>query len=402
MKTYKHHYSSKHQISRKIIVISLMIICITMIIFFQRQRIQLAFKGYNITEQNMILTLQNDDIDKYLKSNKIDNLEMWNEHKNKQHYQDYAYYQNIHQDLSQKDVISYIDTFYETYYDKLIQLHYPYDQLLKMMHNADLNDFAYILKHHLEFEQTKAFLDIKGIIYTDLKSYIDSKKQPLDAILSISYPFIDAKYPVSKTYQIIDPSPISTLIKKGFQIPIDYIPDDLIIPDIPFRKDCDNKQLRKEAAYALEDMYQAALKSNLHLAMNSAYRSYDEQKAIYDEYHRLYDEVTANGLVAIPGSSEHQLGLGVDLTSQSVIDGTWRFFGDTAEYKWAIENAHLYGYILRYPSQQSQKTGTSNEPWHFRYVGKDIAKIIYDNNWTLEDYILNYGLSSHLKKINQS
>ena len=99
-------------------------------------------------------------------------------------------------------------------------------------------------------------------------------------------------------------------------------------------------------------------------------------------------------MVALPGSSEHQLGLSVDLTSQSVIDGKWRFFGDTPEYKWVIENAHHYGFILRYPQNKSNITGTTNEPWHFRYVGLEVAKIIYENNWTLEDYVLHYGLSS--------
>ena len=70
------------------------------------------------------------------------------------------------------------------------------------------------------------------------------------------------------------------------------------------------------------------------------------------------------------------------------------FFGDTPEYKWVIENAHHYGYILRYPQNKSHITGTTNEPWHFRYVGQKAAKIIYENNWTLEDYVLHYGLSS--------
>ena len=106
-------------------------------------------------------------------------------------------------------------------------------------------------------------------------------------------------------------------------------------------------------------MAQDASKENLHLAIKSAYRSYQEQKDIYDEYHQKYDQVTADSLVAIPGSSEHQLGLGVDLTSQSVIDGEWRFFGDTPEYKWVVANAHRYGYILRYPSHNSKMTGTT-------------------------------------------
>lgn len=400
MKTHKrHYYSQKRQFSKKILIIPIIILCLMIIIFFQRNRIQLALKGYNLTEQSMILALEDQEIQNYLKNDKITNLDDWKQYESLHHYQEYAYYQKNHKDSSPQDVISYIDTFYEKYYEKLSHLHYPYDTLIKMMDKAQLTDFEYIVQQNLDYQQTQSYLDIKGIIYTDLESYIDSQKQPIDAILSISYPFINSQHKVTNNYLILDPTPYSTLIKKGFQIAADYTPDDLVIPNIPFSKDCENKQLRQEAANALETMYQDALKSNLHFAINSAYRSYQQQQAIYDEYHRLYDEVTANGLVSIPGSSEHQLGLGVDLTSQSVIDGTWRFFGDTKEYQWAIENAHLYGYILRYPKDKSQKTGTSNEPWHFRYVGKEIAKIIHDNNWTLEDYILHYGLSSDLIKM---
>ena len=108
---------------------------------------------------------------------------------------------------------------------------------------------------------------------------------------------------------------------------------------------------------------------------------------IYEEYFRKYDKITASKLVSKPGSSEHQLGLGVDLTSQSVVDKKRMVF------------AHKYGFILRYPKDRSSFTGIANEPWHFRYVGKKIAKIIYDNDWILEDYILKYGFDYELKMI---
>ena len=128
--------------------------------------------------------------------------------------------------------------------------------------------------------------------------------------------------------------------------------------------------MRKDAADALENMYKDAQKQGLHLVINSAYRSYEEQKKIYDEYFRIYDSVTASKLVAIPGCSEHQLGLSVDLTSQNVLDGTYSLFGNTPEYQWVINHTHEYGFILRYPKDKTNITGTANEPWHFRYVGK--------------------------------
>lgn len=146
-------------------------------------------------------------------------------------------------------------------------------------------------------------------------------------------------------------------------------------------------------------MYQDALKKGYHLVLNSGYRSYESQMEIYEEYFRKYDKITASKLVSKPGSSEHQLGLGVDLTSQSVVDKKRMVFGDSDEYKWVIKNAHKYGFILRYLKDRSSFIGIANEPWHFRYVGKKIAKIIYDNDWILEDYILKYGFDYELKMI---
>lgn len=395
MKTLKRsYYNQKRSFSKRLLIIPIVVICLVIIMFFQWTRIQLAFKGYSLTEQNMILELDDEEIKNFLENDKITNLSSWNKLENQKHYQEYAYYQKIHNELSQQEVIKYIDTFYQKYNNPLKDLNYSYDILCKMMKKASLSDFEYIVKQNLDYQQTKAYLDITGVVYTDLKSYIHSKKQPLEAVLSVSYPFINSQNKVNRTYQIANPNALATLIKKGFQIAEDYVPSDLVTPNIIFSEDCTNKQLRKEAAEALEQMAQDAKKENLQLAIKSAYRSYQEQKEIYDDYHKKYDQVTADGLVAIPGSSEHQLGLGVDLTSQSVIEGKWRFFGDTPEYKWVVKNAYRYGYILRYPIHNSKITGTTNEPWHFRYVGKDIAKIINDNNWTLEEYVLHYGLGS--------
>lgn len=152
-----------------------------------------------------------------------------------------------------------------------------------------------------------------------------------------------------------------------------------------------NNKMRSDAAKALETMYEDAKKEGLTLAVNSAYRSYEEQQKIYDEYFRIYDEVTAASLVAVPGTSEHQLGLSVDLTSQSVIDGQYGVFGSTPEYQWVIKNAHKYGFILRYPSDKIDITGIANEPWHYRYVGVKLATKLYEEGLTLEEYTLKNG-----------
>ena len=70
------------------------------------------------------------------------------------------------------------------------------------------------------------------------------------------------------------------------------------------------------------------------------------------------------------------------------MDGTYAVFGDTPEYQWVIKNAHKYGFILRYPENKTNITGTANEPWHFRYVGTEAATEIYRKNLCLEEYTI--------------
>ena len=301
--------------------------------------------------------------------------------------------------MSKKDIIKYIDTFYQDCYQQLKKLKYSYEEMIELMKIADIEDFKMIIDNKYSYAKIKPYLDVKGMSFKNINEYITSGKEPVSAVLSTTYPFIDAKNKVTKEYEILEPENTLVLIKKGFVLPKDYEPQDLVEPNISIAPDTENKKLRKDAAKALEQMYQDALTEDYRLVLNSGYRSYESQTKIYDEYFKKYDAITASGLVSKPGSSEHQLGLGVDLTSQSVIDKEKLVFGDTEEYKCVVKNAYKYGFILRYPKNKASLTGMANEPWHFRYVGKKAAKIIYDNDWTLEDYILKYGFSYELKAV---
>ena len=145
-------------------------------------------------------------------------------------------------------------------------------------------------------------------------------------------------------------------------------------------------------------MIKDAEKEDMHLLLNSGYRSYEEQTKIYDETQQKYGEVYAKEYVATPGASEHQTGLGIDMTSQSVVDKQRLVFGDTVEYKWVVKNCAKYGFIVRFTEGTDGITGISHEPWHLRYVGKDVAKEIMNNNWTLEEYCLYKNAIPKYKK----
>ena len=134
-------------------------------------------------------------------------------------------------------------------------------------------------------------------------------------------------------------------------------------------------------------MHEDASKEDIYLMINLGYRSYDDQEALYNKYEKTYGTYEADKLTARPGFSEHQSGLALDIFE--INNSNYSTFKNTPACKWLKENAYKYGFILRYTEDTEKITGFSSEDWHYRYVGKNIAKLIYDNNITLEEYYYN-------------
>lgn len=182
------------------------------------------------------------------------------------------------------------------------------------------------------------------------------------------------------------------LVNKFIGLPSNYSPDDLVTPDVPFsfeNKNLEKSKLRSEAADALERMFAEAEHSGIDLYAISGYRSYERQNQLYNAEIQKVGEEQAAEVVATPGNSEHQTGLAMDISSLSAGLKLNEEFGETTEGKWLVENSYKYGFILRYPEGKEQITGYMYEPWHFRYVGEAIATIIYERDWTLEEYFEN-------------
>ena len=121
------------------------------------------------------------------------------------------------------------------------------------------------------------------------------------------------------------------------------------------------------------------------LMVGSGYRSYALQNTYYSSYVRANGEAQANQVSAKPGQSEHQTGLAVDLAYQNQNCYLKRCFADTAAGKWLAEHAHEYGFILRYPLGKETITGYIYEPWHFRYLGKELATAVHQSGLTYEE-----------------
>lgn len=179
------------------------------------------------------------------------------------------------------------------------------------------------------------------------------------------------------------------LVNKQRNLPSSYVPQDLVVPRIPFSFSgpSPKKQMKRVAATALEKLFAAAKKDGIDLKAVSGYRSYATQKAIFERNARNKGEAVANKTSARPGQSEHQTGLSMDISSASVGYALEQSFGNTKEGKWLKANAPKYGFIIRYGKGKEKLTGYSYEPWHVRYVGVYIAGEITRQNITLEQYL---------------
>ena len=138
-------------------------------------------------------------------------------------------------------------------------------------------------------------------------------------------------------------------------------------------------KVNDEAEAALQRMIDDAKKVGVHIFNFSGFRDYENQYGVYWTAYDKFGEEYAERSIARPGFSEHQTGLAFDI---NCIDEE---FEDTAEGIWCRDNAHKYGFILRYPKGKPPITGYKYEPWHFRYVGKE-AESIYRSGLTLEEY----------------
>lgn len=131
----------------------------------------------------------------------------------------------------------------------------------------------------------------------------------------------------------------------------------------------------------LEDMLADARRADIDLKVVSAYRSFDEQTDLKGQHTQVYG-TGANAFSADQGYSEHQLGTTIDLTIDSV-GGTYASFADTEAYQWLLDNAHKYGFILSYPHDN---TFYIFEPWHWRFVGEDLARELKKDNAHFYDW----------------
>lgn len=391
---YNSYSNYKVRKSRVALVAGLLIsLVLGLVVFLNFNRISLIAKGYSwSTTSEIINTFEKSDEKLIRELDLLDNINEWLEHSDiAWNYENYQNYYNLNNDIEAIDVVEFIDTLFIDLNDQFVSLGYEHNDLWSLLPQSELEDFEFLIENELSLEDVKNYKDVVTYNPSKTLEYMEAYKEYNDynySVLIVNYPSIISSNGIDKNYTIMDPDNILNLVKKGFYLPADYEPSDLVVPNIPITENNDSFYVRKEAAEALEKMYEDALKLDLHLLLNSAYRSYETQQQVYDDYENRYGGLYAMEYVALPGASEHQTGLGIDLTAQRVLDGERMVFGDTIEFKWVVENAHNYGYIVRFTSATSDITGISHEPWHFRYVGEKTAKAVFESGLTYEEYCL--------------
>lgn len=193
---------------------------------------------------------------------------------------------------------------------------------------------------------------------------------------------------LDKTFYVdVTPTDLSknnlVIVNKFFYLEKDYVPENLVE-----LTGYGNGSLVKEAYDAYVNMYNAAKDDGMNLYVSTSYRNYNFQSTLYYNYVNEDGQEAADTYSARPGYSEHQTGLAVDLgtsTNHSITQ-----FKYSNEFNWMQENAYKYGFIQRYNDNTQYITGYQTEEWHYRYVGVDVAKYIYENNITFEEYYAYY------------
>lgn len=169
-----------------------------------------------------------------------------------------------------------------------------------------------------------------------------------------------------------------------------YIPDNY---QVELTELSNGKKVDSRIYPDLQQMFNDARSEGLSLFVREGYRTAEEQQQIMNDKIEEYEnqgcsrkkaKKIAEEYVAVPGTSEHQLGLSVDINAD-----TTKSSSDEV-YQWLDENAYKYGFVKRYPSDKTDITGINNEPWHYRYVGKEAAEIIKKENLCLEEYVEQY------------
>ena len=269
--------------------------------------------------------------------------------------------------------------------NKLIDIGYSNNEISLIISRGDdesVSDFA--TKDKVKY--IEEFLNVDYAKLANYDRYVAYQdKENDDAETTVLYVNMDFDKEDYVDPLVIDDFDDYVLVNKHRQLSSSYVPDDLVTIDEEYVKADGKIEIERNVAKAFYDMAEAASNDGMELMVSSGYRSYEDQEEIVNTYLELYGQNYVDNYVAKPGFSEHQTAMSLDVASKSVDT-----FVNSDEYVWMMDNAYKYGFILRYPRSKEDITGYKCEAWHYRYVGKEIAEYIHDNNITYDEYYIMF------------
>ncbi len=274
--------------------------------------------------------------------------------------------------VNQKHFISHIN--------KMIQIGYSNSDInIIFAHGNDAAVENFLKRDKVRYLEEFFSIDYAKLDYYDrYTQYSDDTGEDEDVtVLFVNLDLDKEDYVDSTLVSSFSPD---MLVNKHHHLSEKFAPYDLVDIDSKYASE-DGLQSSKIAYNAYKKMSDAAEKEGYGIVINSAYRSYQDQVDLSNFYLKAYGQSYVDKYIAKPGYSEHQTGLAYDIGSRSV-----NVFGNSKEYEWMQENAYKYGFIRRFTTKYEYLTGFRNEPWHYRYVGEDIATYIHEHDMTLEEY----------------
>ena len=284
--------------------------------------------------------------------------------------------------------IEYFEQYYQINYEPINDFTIIVNRFLEKKYNSE--EINYIIKNYkeninillnMDYINILQFKDINNFDINKLERYLNyQKNNKYDIATVVTYVNIglDQKgYSTYTSYTLEEAqNDLTILVNKYHKLPDDYEPNDLV--SLSYNS---NYKLRSEAAEAFEQLTSAGLIDNVIFYPFSVYRSYKTQEVLYNRYKNRDGEEQADTYSARPGFSEHQLGLAIDVRSNTLSDNL-----TTKDYEWMLENSYKYGFIIRYPKGKQHITQFIEEPWHLRYLGIDLATKITESGLTYDEY----------------
>ena len=304
------------------------------------------------------------------------------------YYQDYLYKQSNEYKLKE---LGYTDDEVKLFLDKLSDD--EESNLIERTKQLEEEGYKEFIPYFVKCEYflyAKLDLYLEQIITKkqDFFHYKEPSKYDFNHLVSIVNSHANEE-PYTKDRKSDLSKGVAVIANKHYQLG-DYAPDDLVaIPwKYRFGGENDKIEVRQEVYDAYLEMWEAANQEDIYLLALSGYRSKVEQEKEYNYYKQYKGEAYADSIAARPGWSEHQTGLAIDIYSKECSSA--QTFKDSKTYAWLSENSYKYGFILRYTEGDEKITGYHYESWHYRYLGKDLAKKVHDAGITYDEYYAFY------------